>query len=67
MNVPDPDKYKCFGFEFGPVKVPNDRVWVMGDNRFNSRDSHVFGPIKMSSVLGRAINKVWPVGDASFL
>jgi signal peptidase I len=44
-----------------------DELWVMGDNRHNSRDSHVFGPIKRSSVIGRAINKVWPFGDASFL
>jgi signal peptidase I len=44
-----------------------DELWVMGDNRRNSRDSHVFGPIKQSSVIGRAINKVWPFGDASFL
>ena len=39
MDVPDPAKYRCLGFEFGPVKVPNGRVWVMGDNRTHSADS----------------------------
>jgi signal peptidase I len=35
----DPAVYPCLGFEFGPVKVPNDRLWVMGDNRTHSADS----------------------------
>ncbi|HET9566306.1 MAG TPA: signal peptidase I [Mycobacterium sp.] len=39
MNVPNPDEYKCLGPDFGPVKVPDGRVWVMGDNRTHSGDS----------------------------
>jgi signal peptidase I len=31
--------YPCLGSEFGPVKVPDDRLWVMGDNRTHSADS----------------------------
>jgi signal peptidase I len=52
---------------FPAHQLDPDELWVMGDNRGNSRDSHVFGPIKEGSVIGRAINKVWPLGDASFL
>ena len=52
---------------FGPITVPAGRLWVMGDNRSNSADSRVFGPIKESTVVGRAFVKVWPFPQASFL
>lgn len=35
----DPAVYPCLGPEFGPVTVPPDRLWVMGDNRTHSADS----------------------------
>jgi signal peptidase I len=35
----DPRVYSCLGPEFGPVTVPQDRLWVMGDNRTHSADS----------------------------
>ena len=38
MNA-DPSVYPCLGPEFGPVTVPHERLWVMGDNRTHSADS----------------------------
>jgi signal peptidase I len=35
----DPAVYPCLGNEFGPVTVPPERLWVMGDNRTHSADS----------------------------
>jgi len=52
---------------FAPTVVPAGRLWVMGDNRSNSEDSRVFGPIRRSTVVGRAVVRVWPVQRTSFL
>ena len=45
----------------GPVYVPDGHVWVMGDNRNNSRDSRSFGPIPVETIVGRAFIRFWPL------
>ncbi|HWG74270.1 MAG TPA: signal peptidase I [Acidimicrobiales bacterium] len=52
---------------FGRYVVPRGFVWVMGDNRDNSEDSRYFGAIPVSSIVGRAVWRVWPLTDLSFL
>jgi signal peptidase I len=53
--------------EFPPTRVPEGSLWVMGDNRGNSSDSRAFGPIRIDTVVGRTVLRVWPPGSASYL
>ena len=46
-----------------PYTVPEGYLWVMGDNRTNSKDSRYFGAIPEDSVTGRAIYTYWPVSN----
>jgi signal peptidase I len=52
---------------FPAVVVPPHSMFVLGDNRANSADSRIFGPVPRSTVVGRAIMRVWPLGHTSFL
>jgi len=53
--------------DFSPEKIPDGDIFVMGDNRGNSEDSRVFGPIDDDLVVGRAFVRVWPLQDFDLL
>jgi signal peptidase I len=47
--------------DFGPVRVPGDSYFVMGDHRISSNDSRVFGSVASHYIYGRAVFAYWPV------
>ena len=48
------------GSIYGPEKVPEGYVFVMGDNRGNSADSRVFGLLPIENIEGEAFVRFWP-------
>lgn len=60
LDEPFPHNSFAPGEPYGPTVVGPNQIFVMGDNRGNSQDSRVFGPLDEDLLVGKAWFRIWP-------
>ena len=61
--VYEPEQVMQFAGRQYPVKLAEDEIFVMGDNRQVSSDSRTFGPINESYLLGKVVVRLFPLSE----
>lgn len=54
-------------YSWSPRKMELGEYFVLGDNRNNSSDSHVWGPVPRDNIIGKAWVSYWPVDSLGLL
>jgi signal peptidase I len=55
------------GRDLASQRIPEDYIFIMGDNRPVSRDSREIGPVKIDSIIGRGWFVYWPIEEFEFI
>ncbi|HHY25394.1 MAG TPA: signal peptidase I, partial [Desulfitobacterium dehalogenans] len=54
-------------YDYGPIQIPEQSYLVFGDNRNNSKDSHVWGFVPEKNIGGKVLVRYWPMERWGFL
>ncbi len=54
-------------YNYGPVRVPKGYIFVLGDNRNSSFDSHSWGFLPIDNLIGEGVLVFWPPEDIKLL
>ncbi len=54
-------------YSWGPAQIPPGQFFVMGDNRNDSNDSHIWKFLPQENIIGRAVFRFWPLNRLSLI
>lgn len=49
-----------------PLTLGDSEYFLLGDNRMNSLDSRIFGPVRRDAIIGHVLIRAWPLTRAQF-
>ena len=61
ITIEEPWVVEHIKYDMQEITVPNDSLWVLGDNRNNSLDSHYWGALPIEKLVGTATLRYWPI------
>ncbi|MDX2244958.1 MAG: signal peptidase I [Leptolyngbyaceae cyanobacterium bins.302] len=59
--ITEPYVHTPANYSYGPVTIPSDQYFVLGDNRTHSYDSHFWGFLPRQNIIGRTIFRFTPL------